>query len=466
MKKLNILIGLLIGLLMISGLALASSDIKGMGDGPGPAATGDNGIEWNPAAMSPDHVFVMDTSWLEFAFWSDSWSALDILEYTGFVEGVDNHWSREDVEAILANIPNGGLSSYSDLSSRTKMIIGPVGLSLGVNAHARGTIDKDIFNILFKGNKEYVDLTGTQLAAKLIDLTDTQADLLTTADAGFTLSLPVKKYFKRYLGFFDDLYAGSTIHVVTGGYGNIGLTDDTAFYISYGEPDENGIQIPTIRFADGKEMTQKPDGTYPLMRAVYTVNSDDPVDLSYLGNGMAVDLGLYAKKNNFRYGLSFMNMGSMKFDNYEIMEFGVVKSTDPTIANADPTYTFTEEPIIRRGTSSLKVPLPFRFNLGASYKKGHWFYTGAHISAVRTVSVNIDNNDQMITDGHMYLEYGAGMELNPIWILPLRIGVVGSKNNVAMTTGLGLHLGPIQTDLAMVTGFKKFGLNLNTSLEF
>lgn len=466
MKKINVLIGLLISLLLVQGFAFASADLKGMGDGSGPAATGDNGIEWNPASMSPDCVFVIDLALLETRFWSDSLSILDILEYGGFVEGGNNQWTEGDVQNILNSIPDSGFSIYVDHTTRPKVIIGPVGISTGVNGHVRGTLDKDIFNFLLKGNKEYVDLTGEESAEKLMDLTDTQVDMLATADAGVTLSLPIKQWFKKTLEYFDDFYAGTTMHVVTGGYGNLSLTDETAFYISYSEPDENGIQYPTIRLDDKQDIQQKLDemedgDMYPIIRAIYTMNLEDPMDLSYIGKGVAFDLGFYAKKNNLSYGLSFMNMGSMTFDNYEIMEYGIIKDSEDGVG-----FRPAEEPTFRDGENSLKVPLPFRANLGASYKLGHWLQAGAHISGVRTVSVNLDESDKIEYIGHGHLEYGAGLELNPIWILPIRVGFIGSKNNVSLTGGFGLHLGPVKTDVGVVTSYKNLSVNLNTSLEF
>lgn len=466
MKKINVLVGLMISLLFVQGLAFASADLKGMGDGSGPAATGDNGIEWNPAAMSPDYSFVMDLTFLETRFWTDSLSVLEILEYGGFVEGGNNQWTTEDVEDILNSIPDSGFSIYLDHTTRPKMIIGPVGISAGITGQVRGTVDKDIFNFLLKGNKEYVDLTGEDKAEKLLNLTDTQVDVLATADTAVTLSFPIKKWFEKTLSYFDDFYAGTSIHVATGVYGNLSLTDETAFYISYSEPNEDGLQIPTIRFDDQEDIQQKLDEMedgemYPLIRAIYTVNPDEPRDLSYFGKGVAFDFGVYAKKDNFSYGLSFMNMGSINFSKYRIVEYGIIKDS-----TQDWDFRLADELAFRDVENSLKVPLPFRVNLGTSYQWGRWLKAGAHISGVRTVSVNLNDADQLEYIGHGHLEYGAGLELNPIWILPLRVGIIGSKNTVSLTGGFGLHLGPVKTDVGVVTSYKDLSVNLNTALEF
>ncbi len=468
MKKVYFLLGLILIISCFSGIGQTSADLLGMGNAPGPAQPGDNGIEWNPAAMSPGNVFVLDLALLNTSIKSDSFDLMDVLEYGGLVEGSDSILTEEEVNAILDSIPDDGMSLYLNHTTRPKIIIGPVGLSVGVQGYGRGTLDKDIFTLLLKGNGQYIDLDGdisNPDPDKLISLSDTQTDVLVTGDVGATVSIPLQKI--SVIGeYFDEFYVGGSYHVVAGGYGNIGLTDDTDFYLAYGEADEDGIRTVNIFFADQTAVTEKfdemEDGeTLPILRGVYTLDPDNPTDTDFLGMGSAIDLGIYGRRGKLAFGLSSMNNGSLKFNNYQILEYGIVK--DSTVSEQ---FTLPDEPIIRDGENPIKVPLPSRINAGVSYQFYRWLLVGLQASTVKNVSVNLDNNDQMIFTTKRNYELGAGVELNPIRILPLRAGIILTKNSLSYTTGLGLHLGPFKTDLGAAFNLKSASVGLNTSLEF
>lgn len=465
MRKLSILLLVLLLLASLTGIVQASTDIMGMGNAPGPATPGDSGIYWNPAAMSPGNVFVLDLNLLNTSLQTDALSVLDILEYGGFIEGTDSHWTTEEITEILSKIPDDGFSLYFNHVTRPKIIIGPIGFSIGVEAHSKSTLDKDLFNLLLKGNAEYVDLDGTG-PEKYIDLAQTGANLITTADAALTLSLPIKKTFKVLDENFDEFYVGGGFHLVVGGYGNIAITDDTKFYLSFSEPDEHDIQGLDIRFADAKTreelLEELEDGEmFSILKGLYTLDADNPTDTSYLGQGTAVDLGVYARRGRFDFGLSVMNLGALTFDNYQIIEYGLIRDSAEDLG-----FVFSDDPIIRQGTTPIKVPLPSRINAGVSYTIGHWFLAGLQLSSINNISVNLNTQDQLTTTSVRNFELGAGIELNPLWILPIRVGLIKGKNSLTYTGGLGLHLGPLQTDLAVAASYKSASIGLNTSLEF
>lgn len=465
MRKLSIILGLLLLMMSFTGMVSATTDIMGMGNAPGPATPGDNGIYWNPAAMSPGNVFVLDLNLLNTTLRTDALSVLDILEYGGLVEGTDSHWTKEEVTEILSKIPEDGFSLYFNHVTRPKMIIGPVGISVGVEAYSRSTLDKDIFNLLLKGNADYVDFDGTG-PKNYLDLSETGANLIATADAALTLSFPIQEAIPVLNENFDEFYVGGGIHLVAGGYGNVALTDATSFYLSYGEPDEEGLQTLDIRFADAKTreelLEELEDGEmYPILKGLYTLDADNPTDTSYLGQGTAFDLGVYVEKGPFNFGLSVMNLGSLTFDNYQIIEYGLIRDSSEELG-----FVLSEEPVTRQGNTQIKVPLPSRINAGVSYQHGHWFLAGLQLSSINNVSVNLDADDQVTTTSVRNFELGAGIELNPLWILPIRVGLIKGKNSLTYTGGIGLHLGPLHTDLAVAASYKSASIGLNTSLEF
>lgn len=464
MRKTSIIIGFLFLTLVFSGIVQASSDILGMGNAPGPAAPGDNGIEWNPAAVNAGNKFFLDTSLLNTTLWTDSLSVYDILNYGGLVEGSDSNWDEQDVEQILGAIPADGFSLYLDHVSRQKLVIGPVGFSFGLEGHVRGTVSKDIFNLLLKGTADYVDLSdGTE--SQLVKISDTETDILATTDAAFTLSIPFMS-IKAISDNFDECYIGGTFHQVWGGYANFSLTGESDFYIGYGEEDSDGFQIITIRFEDDELMQDKLDQLedgemYPLVRAIYTFDKDNLMDTSYLATGSAVDLGIYLRKDKLSYGVSLMNLGSLNISNYQIMEYGLIKDDEQELG-----VNFVSDPIIREGNKPLSVPLPTRFNVGVAYQPSRWLLLGAQVSQVTNVSVNLDENDNIISKTRSTFEMGAGLEFNPLYILPLRVGIISAENNLTYTGGLGLHLGPIKADLGGAISGKSASISLNTSLEF
>ncbi|MCK4257612.1 MAG: hypothetical protein KAX49_01455 [Halanaerobiales bacterium] len=453
MKKISILLSLLLVVTIFSGSVQASADVKAMGNAPGAAATGDNGIDWNPAAINVDNgMFSLDLLILDTTLWTNSLGVYDILEYGGLVEGSDSNWNEEEINYLLDAIPSSGFSINADHTTRAKIIIGPVGISTGVTGHVRGRLDKDLFNLLLKGNMDYVNLNGEEETepSNLLDLTDTEAYVMATADAGLSFSLPLHKYF-NVTDYFDELYAGSTLHVVAGGYAKTFLTDDTKFYLGYGEADGN-VQIIDIRFADNKlikeKMAELEDGEmYPLIKAIYTSDS------SHLGLGSAVDFGLLARKDNWTFGISAMNIGSIKFNEYNTIEYGLVKDDNPDNPIGG---NLTSEPVYGTGTEEIVEKLPSKINIGASYKLDRWLLLGVQASRTN------------VAKGLSYSEIGAGLEFNPIWVLPMRVGIIHSfaKNSNTLTGGFGLHFGPFKTDITGAVDTKSVSIGLNTSLEF
>ncbi|AZR74132.1 hypothetical protein BBF96_12420 [Anoxybacter fermentans] len=449
MKRAYLLLGLLLLTMIFSGTVNASADIKGMGNAPGAAAIGDNAIEWNPAALNVEKgIFKLDLALLDTTLWTNSFSIIDILNYGGLVEGSDANWDEEEIEEILNLIPKTGFSINMDHTTRPKLIIGPVGFSTGINVHARGRLDKDLFELFLKGNTPYVDLKGTNEPEKILDLTDTELDFLATADIGLAFGIPLHKFKfikDKISKYFDTLYFGTGYHYVTGFHANITLTDETKFYLGY---DDEGI--PTIRFEDNKTFKEKLDeleegALYPLIEAIY------PTDFSHIGTGSALDFGLFAQRDKLSFGVSLMNLGSITIKDGEIMQYGLIKDS-----GTEEGFRFSEEPVITKLTEPRKVMLPSKFNLGVSYKFRRWLLLGAQFSSTKA------------GENLRYNEIGAGLEFNPLRILPLRLGIIRSfaKNSTTYTGGLGIHLGPLKTDLAATFDYKSISMGVNTSIEF
>lgn len=452
MKKLLILLSLVALTLCLSATAFASADIKGMGNAPGPAAPGDNGIEWNPAAIDAGRgVFVIDVSLLNATLWTNALSVFDYLNYGGLIEGTDSVWDDQDIEDILAKIPEDGFSLNADVNARPKLIIGPVGFSVGAEAHATGRLDKDIFNILLKGTAPYVDVTGEENPEKLIDLTDTKAEALVYGDGALTLALPLHKIqsIKQSTGL-DELYIGGSYHYVMGSYAGMLLNEETKCFLGY---DDNGVL--TVRFADKEAIKEKmskldPGELYPLVTVLYP--GMDPQDiLNHVGVGSAVDFGIYARKNKLSLGASIMNLGSLTIPGSHVIQFGLIADPSNTIIGANP----TTQPIESESSDPFSCPLPWRASAGLNYKVGYWLSLGAMVSGVKT-------SDRFNT------EVGTGLEFNPLLLLPLRAGINYSfaKDTLTYTAGLGLHLGPLQTDLSAAVDVKSVSVGLNTSIEF
>lgn len=452
MKKYICLIGLIVLALMLPGIAQASADLVGMGNAPGPAAPGDNAIEWNPAALNGEKTFFyFDLGLLNTKIWTNSFTLTDILYYGGLTEGSDNFWDDQEVNAILHSIPGAGLTVNTDHSTRVKFIAGPLGVSFGVEAHVNGRVDKDLFNILLKGNEGYVD-TG-EGTPRLVDLTDTGADAVATADAALTYAFPLHKLpVIKALAPVDELYAGAGIHLIMGGFGDLSLTEKTKFYFGY---DSNGQ--PTIRLVEGTDdqalkeklaqwAAEHPGKPFPLVRAEYTY---DPAQIGY---GAAVDFGLWARKDRWRAGISLMNVGAFSVPSRMVMEYGILPDSDPS-----NTLGFqVTDPVTYEENTPRTIGLPWRLNTGLSYEVTPWCLAGAELSGMKSPS------------GFFYGEMGLGVEINPLKVLPIRLGTNYSfaRHSLTGTAGFGLHLGPWKTDLAVAADLKGASLGLNTGIEF
>lgn len=453
MKKLFLLIGFLVLAFMLPGIALASADLVGMGNAPGPAAPGDHAIEWNPAALNGEKTFFyFDLGLLNTKLWTNSFNVKEILIYGGLAEGTDNFWDEQEVNAILNCIPGSGLSVNADHSTRVKVVVGSIGFSLGAEVHANARVDKDIFNLLLKGNQEYVD-TGDG-TPRILDLTSTGADAVATADAAVTYAFPLHNIpAVKALAPVDELYAGAGLHFVMGGFGDAYLTDKTRFYLGY---DEKGQA--TIRLVEGEDdqafkekMAQwakdHPNEPYPLIRAEYTY---DPAQIGY---GAAMDFGLWARKDKWTAGVSLMNVGAFRVPARMVTEYGLLPDNDP---NNPLGATLAPEPITYEDNTAKTISLPWRLNTGLSYRVNPWLIAGAELSGMKAPT------------GLFYGEMGLGVEMNPLRVLPIRLGTNYSfaRHSITGTVGFGLHVGPWKTDIAVAADLKGASLGINTSIEF
>ena len=453
MKKLSVIILSLVLLFGFTTYSYASTDTLGMGNAPGPAATGDNGLDWNPATIGIDNKFIMEFDLLNASLSTNSFGAYEFLDYMGFTVGSDSVLSQSEVEEMLSKIPNEGFGIDGQAESQFKLIIGPVGIKAGGSGQAVGRLDKDIFQLILKGNKDFVDVDGDNQPDDYLDLTSSKGSLLATGKFGAAFNLPLHnyKFFKKYDRFYEKLYFGTGINYNIGGYYKAAVTEDAKIYFGYSDSSEDDFANPTIRLAESdtdlaKKINNLSQGeVYPIFK-VLSPNSP--------GSGLSLDLGLFARKDKLSYGLSLMDLGSITITDYKLYEYGFTKDESDEI-------TFTDDVDAKIVTDPYKVRLPWSFNTGVEYRWKEWLTVGAQLSRIHIPK----GKDE---DGEGHFEFGTGAELNPLKVIPFRVGVIasGATNSLIITGGSGLHLGPVKIDLSGRMSQKKLTAGLNTSIEF
>ncbi|MFW6386502.1 MAG: hypothetical protein ACOCZM_00885 [Bacillota bacterium] len=180
---------------------------------------------------------------------------------------------------------------------------------------------------------------------------------------------------------------------------------------------------------------------------------DGHLELEYAerARGNAFDVGIQARKSErFVLGAAVMNIGSLEAEEAYRRRYE---------------YNEAEEEFQDSGEESLSelsYTLPRKYKLGLKY------------SPFRKLDIYGDYTRRAFDNCSDESIFAAGMELRPAGVLPLRMGANYStfRGDIAFSTGLGLHLGPLQvdagvSDLKFFTGSAKSArVSIGTRLAF
>ncbi|MCK8825648.1 hypothetical protein [Fuchsiella alkaliacetigena] len=321
----------------------------------------------------------------------------------------NDYLDEDEKDRLLDKAGDDGLLLGASFKAGPKLFIGPVGLFVDARQDGLASLSPDIAELLLKGNefnREY-DFSGTEISGG------------SYGDIGANISLQAPSSWREVLAV-DDLYLGMNYHYLVGVISEI--------------EGEGGIKFEpgNIDLDDG--------------RLVVKYNEDD------IATGSAFDLGAYADLNErYSVGFSVMGLGSLTADSYTKQEYKYDEDEEEFNDGDEDGERIYEE---------LSWSLPTIVRLGGEMDfsenvdfLGGYTYTSYH-------------------SGHSDHKLSLATEFTRLSFLPLRTGISYStlQNNVAISSGLGLHLGPFKLDagIADLTGlfYKSRGMRAGVGLGF
>lgn len=351
----------------------------------------------------------------------------------------NDYISEGDKDKLLDIAEKNGLLLGAEANPGLKMAIGPVLLFTEGRGQGLLRVSKDYAELLLKGNEleRTYKLEGSNgVMAFYLDsginyshrLSDKQVESLNEAMNNDALQL-------------DNCYVGISYHYLQGAFFKYEASGE--FGLGF---DEEGVG--EITGSDGAV-------------ALYYTEIEEFADLA---RGHAFDIGVYADLNErYSLGFSILNIGgSMKVDRVreERLDFVYNEEKEEWELNdtSDQEFYLEKENIMQ---------LPLIVKMGGKME----VIDGLDLLANYTIS---SYRDSIYKKGLTEHRWTLAAEFDRLQFLPLRAGLSYStlESNLALSAGLGIHLGPLHLDLGVsdLTGLfyrsKGFNAGLNLSLVF
>lgn len=381
-------------LLMCSSTALAGLSARTVGLGDEFAAlTGSEALYGNPAAVNvTDDVFNLEMN-MGASFWNN------LL--------MNNYIDEAAKDRILSRIDDSGFVLNTEGNLGGKLTIGPVTGFADLKGFTMVRLSNDLASLILKGNeigKEY-NLDGTAgFGAGYLD-------------TGINLSL---KLPESVIGS-KKVYLGMTYHFLAGAMGTGSGTG--SFQVDYDQNNE-----PVFSGSSGEFIA-----IYPEVD-----------DFSNTARGSAFDVGVYTEINDtYSLGFSVMNIGgSLAVDEARYYKYDILYEDQDN--DGEEEWSLSEDPEEGPVPGGLEVKLPLVIRLGGKMKVGKSLFLLANYT-------NTQYSEEIFGSPLRDNKFAVAAEWSILKFLPLRLGANYStlQNNLALTAGMGLHLGPVQADLGI-----------------
>jgi len=407
---------LIVSVQSVSGQGFDATSM-GMGGAYSAVARGINTVGWNPAnlALPRDSWFELNIIGLNLNVAN---SSMTIENYERYFTDAGHHgeWSEQDIDEILALVPEDGLDANVDLYANAMGIaVDKYAVTVQFVGLARGLIPKAPFELMLRGNT---------IDSYTFD--DLDADGYSSLKISVSGSHPIK--IKRY---FDVFAVGASLHY----YSGIGYYDVTE--------------------AEGG-----------LFTGLEYIHADILVSgrTAEGGSGFGLDVGASGIINKkLSVSMAFYNLlGSINWDKgtkQYITTFLVDSSefkNDFTIDPVDTSYTYDIDAFSTR--------LPVVLHMGVAYELKK--YLTLALDLEQAFSKGMGYSDQA--------KISIGAEYRPTPIVPIRAGFTfGGKWGFAMGLGIGFHMKALQFDFAytihraLLPGFSKgmsFGMGIKIAI--
>lgn len=375
--------------------ALAPDSARGIALGNAFTAVGTSAdaLNSNPAAVGADKVFglVIQPLWLEV--YNNSWNTGTIFKY------MNADLDDDAKDEILSGVPQAGFCTGMQGAGGLGLVIGPVGLSGRGVVMAGAGLARDLLEVLLKGNE--VD--------KRYDLDGCQGSAVAYGDTGLSLSFPLHRVAEKWN--LKLLRVGGTYHHLVG--------------LGYASASIEGGYVETVLEGGGSREAG----------ANAIIKGDITGLYSESGTGNAVDLGFYSEINDrWNVGVVVRNLGSIRWD--DVTKYTYTLDIDAgEIIDSNKQFDLGEP--VEEKYRSVVWHLPREYRAGVAYKI--------------LPRVLLAGDLAFISGDKSYAELGVGTEISLISFLPVRLGYnySGLRRGGTITAGMGLYLGPVQTDLSI-----------------
>jgi len=365
----------------------------GMGGAYTALARGVHAPDWNPANLG-----LPDNPKLSMSFVS----AGAQISNNSFTQGMYNKYvgkelSSGDVADILSSIPDNGLRFGVRGTARLlSFSTGKFAMTLGCDFGTYGTLEKDIFELIFKGNEldkmyrfDHIDASGEGIGL-----------------IGFSYGDQVQ------VEFADIFTVGGSLNLLYGlGYAKIEKADFSVI------TKDSGFDL---------------HGDYEARTAA----------MSDMGWGLTV--GAAAKMDEkLTLSMSLTNLlGNMSWSNNVELARGFIDADSVTVLDFDESgeddlvadSSWTED------ADRFSSRLPIQMRLGALYEEGDFVMTADYSQGFRTTAWT-----------NTTPQFAFGTEWRKVSWLPLRMGVLlGGQLGFGTSFGLGVRPGGFVWDLAIM----------------
>ena len=312
---------------------------------------------------------------------------------------------------ILGKIPDEGLKMNARADATAMSVSnGPFAFTISGVGIAEVNLNKDVVDLMFNGNT----------MADTIDITGSYSDALSYASAGLSYGFPIYTKGQRQLavGATAKYIKGIAIEQVVELQG-LAATNITGFS------------------GEGRVIAQTAEG----------------------GSGYGIDVGATLRLNDsYTVGATITNLlGSITWDNNP-KEYGYIFSFDTTnLDNMEEDFVTSDDYDI--AIEDFSTTLPQILTIGVAKTKG-------------TVKWAVDWQQGLVNKPGASTKprLSMGGEWAPIGLLPVRMGYsAGGDHNAGFSFGTGVHVWPVQFDIAAVSGtslsgYSAKGANIAVSL--
>lgn len=398
-----IIVILLLSTVMANAIGLSSARAVAMGGAYSGLAKGVYAPLYNPAniGLAGYRVNGLELAGLGAQITNNSFTLKDYNKYTGAI------LSESDKSAILGSIPSEGLQFSAEAEvSVMSLAMGPIVLSINGFAATEANIDKDIIELILRGNS----------------LND-------------SISLN---------GMFSEAIA----------YGSVGLSYGRSIYKSGTRQVAVGTTVRYIRGFAYEKVTNI-SGELVTFSTGFQGEGSMTARTSTGGSGYSLDIGgSFRLNDNYVCGLTFSNLlSSINWNNgteehYYHFQFDTLNLANMSNDSIIVTDDYSKE------ISGFKSTLPVIMRLGM-----------ANISGKLTWAVDWIQGFKLAPGSSSKPRLAAGLEYRFIRLLPLRFGYsLGGGKGAGISGGFGLDFKLFYIDLA-VSNHSTFNLNATKGLH-